>query len=70
MKLKVKTTDKFVIGFNRRELMIISGCLNEACHGMIMDRFVPAYQELESMLSDVREYTSSTDFFKLMPVSV
>lgn len=70
MKLKVKTTDRFVIGFTRRELLLVTGCMEESFSGLLADRFLPARQELGLMLSELREITSSTDFFKLMPVSV
>jgi hypothetical protein len=70
MKIKVKTPDEVVVAFNRRELMIINNCLNEACHGLIMDRFLPAHQDLSAMLKEIGGITGAPDFFKLNPVSV
>lgn len=70
MKLKVKTPEQLVIGFTRRELMLMSNCLNEACHGMLMDRFIPAHDELISIHKGVKEAALNNDFFKLTPATV
>jgi hypothetical protein len=68
MKVKTKTPDRFVVGFNRRELMIVNNCLHEACHGLIMDRFLPAHQQLGMMLRSFSSIMEAHDFFKLRPV--
>lgn len=70
MKLKVKTPDHIVIGFTRRELMLMGNCLNEACHGLLMDRFIPAHDEIVEIHQSVRDATFNNDFFRLSPLTV
>jgi hypothetical protein len=70
MKLKVKTPERIVVGFTRRELLIIGNCLNEACHGLLIDRFIPARDELLEIMDNVRSVTESGDFFKISRAAV
>jgi hypothetical protein len=70
MKVKTKTPEQFVVGLNRRELMIINNCLNEACSGLIMDRFLPVNPELKLMLKTMSGIVSSRDVFTFKPVKV
>lgn len=70
MKLKVKTPDRIVVGFTRRELLIIGNCLHEACHGLLLDRFVPAHDDLLEIRDTVRSVTESSDFFKVSRATV
>lgn len=67
MKLKVKTPDRIVIGFTRRELLIMSNCLHEACHGILLDRFIPAHDDLMEIRDTVRTVIESKDFIKVSP---
>jgi hypothetical protein len=70
MKLKVKTPDRIVVAFTRRELLIIGNCLKEACHGLLLDRFIPAHDELLEIMDSVRSVTESGDFFKVTRATV
>lgn len=70
MKIKVRTPGNAVVGLSRRELLIINNCLNEACNGLLMDRFIPVHDELSSMLDNVREIMNAEDAFKVRTASV
>jgi hypothetical protein len=65
MKVKLKMPDHIVVGFTRREIMIINNCLNEACHGLIMDRFIPAREDLLEMLDQARAIHDTKDFYRI-----
>jgi hypothetical protein len=69
MKIKIKTPDRIVIGFTRRELLIIGNCLHEACHGLLLDRFIPARDELLTIMDTVRS-AENKDLFRLSPAVV
>jgi hypothetical protein len=70
MKVKLKTPQRVIVGFSRREMMMIHNCLQEACNGVIMDRFIPAHDELSAMLDSIRGIISADDYFALKPVAV
>ena len=70
MKVKLKTPDRFIIAFNRREILILDNCLREACHGMLMDRFIPANDELAEMLECMDRIAQGTDLFRVKPAAI
>jgi|GEM_PF-5822460 len=70
MKVRTKTPDSVLVSFNRREIMVMTNCLHEACHGLTMDRFVPAHQDLQNMLKDMDAILDKNDLFRLKPVPV
>ena len=70
MKIKLRTPDRFVVGFNRREVSIIKNCLNEACRGLIMDRFIPAHEELLVMHEDFMRVSNTSDSVKVRNIIV
>jgi hypothetical protein len=69
MKVKIKTPELIAIGFTRRELMIIGGCLAEAKSGLLLDRFLPANEQLGAMLDVIRAAAENKDFFNLRRVA-
>jgi hypothetical protein len=64
MKVKTKTPTHVVIGFTRRELTVISNCLNEACYGLLLDRFLPARSDLLDMLESSRAISEDRQVFR------
>jgi hypothetical protein len=69
MKIKLKTPDEAVLAFNRRELMVVNNCLNEACHGLLLDRFIPVHEELLNMLDCTQSVYNNKETFNLKAVA-
>lgn len=65
MKVKLKTPEKVLVGFNKREVALIINCLYEACHGVIMDRFIPAHIELMNMLESAQRIEREEVFYNI-----
>ncbi len=47
---------------------MMRNCLSEACHGMLMDRFLPARPDLLDMLDEARAITAAKDFYRIKRV--
>lgn len=67
MKVKLKTPDHMILAFNMREQMILESCLEEACHGFLMDRFLPARRELMMMQDLMLNTHTPKHIFKFKP---
>jgi len=70
MKIKVKTPERMVLGFTRRELLIINNCLNEACNGLIMDRFIPARDALIKMMTSTSNICNAKEFYRINQITI
>jgi hypothetical protein len=70
MKVKSATSQEISVGFTVRELVLINNCLNEACHGLLMDRFVPAHDDLVDMLNCVFAIVQKDKTLETRPVPV
>jgi hypothetical protein len=70
MRVKLKTPERVIVGLSRRDLIIITNCLYEASHGLIMDRFVPANKDLAKMLENVKDIIKEGQMMKVKPAIV